>query len=76
VRGARPERSAWALNQSENRFAEFLAAFGTGHGLEELLPAEALHLAEGLLDRAPIGNGLLEPFNTAPWTRRHKQSCP
>ena len=51
-----------ALNESENEFAEFFAAFGTGHGLEEFFPAEALHLAEGFLDGAPVGDGLLEPL--------------
>ena len=50
------------LNESQNRFAEFLAAVGAGHGLEEFLTTEALHLAEDFLDRAPIGDGLLEPI--------------
>ena len=50
------------LNESENRFAEFLAALGTRQGFEELLTAQALHLAKGFLDGAPIGNGMLEPF--------------
>ena len=58
----RPSGSEGPLNESKNRFAEFLAAFGAGHGLEEFLTAEALHLAEDLLDRAPIGDGLLEPI--------------
>jgi len=30
--------------------------------LEEFLTAQALHLAKGFLDDAPIGNGLFEPF--------------
>ena len=30
--------------------------------MEEFLTAQALHLAKGFLDGAPIGNGLLEPF--------------
>jgi len=54
--------SEGCLSQSENDLAEFLAAFGTGHGLKEFFPAETLHLAEDFLDRAPIGNGLLEPL--------------
>ena len=58
----RPSGSEGPLNESKNRFAEFLAAFGTGHGLKEFLATETLHLAEDFLDRAPIGNGLLEPL--------------
>src|SRR5437867_11093075 len=33
-----------------------------GQSFEELLTAEALHLAEGFLNSAPIGNRLLKPL--------------
>ena len=49
------------LGNSQHGFAEFLAAFGPGHRGEEFLAAEALHLAKDVLERAPIGYGLLEP---------------
>ena len=55
----RPSGSEGPLNESKNRFAEFLAAFGAGHGLKEFLATETLHLAEDFLDRAPIGNACL-----------------
>ena len=51
-----------SLNESENFFAESLAAFWIGQSFEELLTAEALHLAESLLNSAPIGNRLLKPL--------------
>ena len=54
--------AASVLNQSQHLFAEFLSAQGTGYRVKEFLAAEALHLAEDFLDRAPIGNGLLEPL--------------
>ena len=50
------------LNESENFFAESLAALWIGQGFKELLAAEALHLAEGFLNRAPIYNRLLKPL--------------
>ena len=50
-----------ALNESEYRLAESLAAFGSGHRGEEFFPAQLLHPAQGPLNRPPIGNGLLEP---------------
>jgi len=52
----------WRLHQPENLFAELLAALWIGERGEELLPAEALHLAESFLDRAPISNRLLKPL--------------
>ena len=52
----------WRLNESPNCFAESLAAFWLGQGGEELLPAEALHLAESFLEPAPIRNGVLQPL--------------
>lgn len=53
-----PER----LDQPQNGFAQALAAFWMGQGGEEFLAAQALHLAKDVLERAPIGNGLLEPL--------------
>jgi hypothetical protein len=52
----------WPSNESWNFFAESLAAFWIGQGFEELLTAEALHLAERFLDSAPISNRLLKPL--------------
>ena len=55
-------RAEAQLNQSENLFAESLAAFWIGQGFKELLTAQALHLAESFLDSTPVGNGLLQPL--------------
>jgi hypothetical protein len=56
------ESCCWQnLNQSQNLFAELLSALGTGYRGKELLPAEALHLAEDYLEGSPIGDGLLKP---------------
>jgi hypothetical protein len=50
------------LDEAQNFFPESLAASWIGQSFEELLTAEALHLAEGFLNRAPICNRLLKPL--------------
>ncbi len=50
------------LPESENAFAEFLAPCGARHTCKEFLSAEPLHLAEDLLNPAPISNRLLQPL--------------
>ena len=59
LRGSATRRQ---LDETQSFFTESLAAFWMGQSFEELLPAEALHLAEGFLNRAPIGNRLLKPL--------------
>src|ERR1017187_6229743 len=57
-----PRWAQWPLTDSENFFAELLAAFGIGQGFEELRPAETLHLAENFLEPAPISNRVFKPL--------------
>jgi len=55
-------RAEWQLNESQHLFAESFAAVWIGQGCEELLTAEALHLAESFLERAPISNRFFQPL--------------